>query len=59
LKHELEEIIVLVSNKDAEIALIKAQLVKEQIEGPCTEEANEVRIKNATSWLRMLLSRKN
>ncbi|KAH0746073.1 hypothetical protein KY285_007730 [Solanum tuberosum] len=34
LKHELEEMIVL------------AQLVKAQIEGPGTEEANELRIKN-------------
>ncbi|KAH0714995.1 hypothetical protein KY284_007900 [Solanum tuberosum] len=48
LKHELEEIIVLVSNKNAEIALNKAQLVKAQTDGPGTEEANEVRIKNAT-----------
>ncbi|KAH0645027.1 hypothetical protein KY284_032911 [Solanum tuberosum] len=39
LKHELEEIIVFVSNKDVEIALLKAQLVKAQTEGPGTEEA--------------------
>ncbi|KAK4735150.1 hypothetical protein R3W88_009411 [Solanum pinnatisectum] len=48
LKHELEEITVLVSNKDAEIALLKAQLLKSQTEGPGTAKANELRVKNAT-----------
>ncbi|KAH0645026.1 hypothetical protein KY284_032910 [Solanum tuberosum] len=38
LKHELEEMIVFVSNKDAKIALLKAQLVKAQTEGAGTEE---------------------
>ncbi|KAK4707348.1 hypothetical protein R3W88_033122 [Solanum pinnatisectum] len=33
LRHELEEMTVLVSKKDAEIALLKAQLAKAQTEG--------------------------
>ncbi|KAH0700721.1 hypothetical protein KY284_014936 [Solanum tuberosum] len=45
LKHELEEMTVLVSKKDAEIALLKAQLVKAQTEGPGTTEVNELRIR--------------
>ncbi|KAK4730020.1 hypothetical protein R3W88_023008 [Solanum pinnatisectum] len=46
LKHELEEITVCVSNKDVEISLIKAELLKEQSEGPGTAEVNELRKKN-------------
>ncbi|KAH0765269.1 hypothetical protein KY290_001242 [Solanum tuberosum] len=46
LKHQLEEMTVLVSNKDAEIALLKAQLLKAQTEGPSTAEANELTVKN-------------
>ncbi|KAH0767524.1 hypothetical protein KY285_003395 [Solanum tuberosum] len=38
--------LVLVSNKDAEIALLKVQLLKEQTEGPGTKEAKELRLKN-------------
>ncbi|KAH0632620.1 hypothetical protein KY284_035406 [Solanum tuberosum] len=48
LKNEFEEMTVLVSNKDVEIALLKAQLLKAQTEGPGTKEANALRSKNAT-----------
>ncbi|KAH0644981.1 hypothetical protein KY284_032865 [Solanum tuberosum] len=48
LKHELEEMIVLVSKNDAKIALLKAQLAKEQSEGPGSAEVTELRVKNAT-----------
>ena len=37
LKHELEAIIVLVSNKKADIALTKEELLKAQTQGPGTE----------------------
>ncbi|KAH0635615.1 hypothetical protein KY289_035530 [Solanum tuberosum] len=47
LKHELDDMIVLVSNKDTYIALLKAQLLKAQIEGPGTKEANTLRSENA------------
>ncbi|KAH0634108.1 hypothetical protein KY284_036894 [Solanum tuberosum] len=46
LKHELEEMIVRVSNKDVEIALLKAELLKAQSEGPGTAEVNKLRKKN-------------
>ncbi|KAH0666113.1 hypothetical protein KY285_027319 [Solanum tuberosum] len=38
--------IVQVSNKDAEIALLKAELLKAQIEGPGTEEVKELKKQN-------------
>ncbi|KAH0773734.1 hypothetical protein KY290_010871 [Solanum tuberosum] len=38
---------VLVSNKDAEIALLKAQLLKAQTEGPGTEAVKVLRLQNA------------
>ncbi|KAK4736944.1 hypothetical protein R3W88_000641 [Solanum pinnatisectum] len=47
LKHKLEEMTVLMSNKDAETALLKAQLLKAQTEGSGIEEASELRLKNA------------
>ncbi|KAK4721797.1 hypothetical protein R3W88_012030 [Solanum pinnatisectum] len=47
LKYELEEMTVLVNKNDAEIALLKAQLAKEQTEGPGIAEVKELRMKNA------------
>ncbi|KAK4724110.1 hypothetical protein R3W88_026889 [Solanum pinnatisectum] len=47
LKHELDEMTLFVSKRDAEIALLNAQLVKAQTEGPGTEEVNELKMKNA------------
>ncbi|KAH0633287.1 hypothetical protein KY284_036073 [Solanum tuberosum] len=46
LKHEREEMTVRVSNKDAEIALLKAKLLKAQTEGPGTAEVKELRKQN-------------
>ncbi|KAG5582067.1 hypothetical protein H5410_052694 [Solanum commersonii] len=46
LKHELEEITVRVSNKDAGIALLKAELLKAQTEGPGTKEVKELKKQN-------------
>ncbi|KAH0738358.1 hypothetical protein KY290_037063 [Solanum tuberosum] len=46
LQHELEEMTVRVSNKDAEIALLKAELLKAQTEGPGTEEVKELNKQN-------------
>ncbi|KAH0764826.1 hypothetical protein KY285_000697 [Solanum tuberosum] len=46
LKHELEEMTVIVSNKDAEIALLKVELLKAQTEGPGTEAVKELRLQN-------------
>ncbi|KAH0765549.1 hypothetical protein KY285_001420 [Solanum tuberosum] len=43
LKHELEEMIVRVSNKEAEIALLKVELLKAQTEGHGTAEVRELR----------------
>ncbi|KAH0734873.1 hypothetical protein KY285_010580 [Solanum tuberosum] len=40
-------VIVLVSNKDAEIALLKAQLLKALTEGPSIEAVKELRLQNA------------
>lgn len=37
LKHELEEMNVQVSNKDAEIPLLKVELLKAHTEGPYTK----------------------
>ncbi|KAH0644978.1 hypothetical protein KY284_032862 [Solanum tuberosum] len=48
LKPELEELIVLVRKYDVKIALLKAQLVKAQTEGPGLSEVTELRVKNAT-----------
>ncbi|KAK4737155.1 hypothetical protein R3W88_000852 [Solanum pinnatisectum] len=47
LNHEIEEMTALVGKKDAEMALLKAQLAKAQTEGPGTEEVKELRVKNA------------
>lgn len=47
LKHELEDMIALLSKKDVEIAMLKAQLDKAQSEGPGSEEVSELRAKNA------------
>ncbi|KAG5607439.1 hypothetical protein H5410_028931 [Solanum commersonii] len=44
-KHELEGMTVRVSNKDAEIALLKAKLIKTQSEGPGTTKVNKLRKK--------------
>ncbi|KAH0765633.1 hypothetical protein KY285_001504 [Solanum tuberosum] len=46
LKHELEEMTVRVRNKDAEIALLKAELLKVQTEGPGTEAVKELKKQN-------------
>ncbi|KAK4708553.1 hypothetical protein R3W88_029478 [Solanum pinnatisectum] len=46
LKHELEEMTALVSQKEAEIALLKAQLAKAQMEGPGSAEVSELKAKN-------------
>ncbi|KAH0687849.1 hypothetical protein KY290_019506 [Solanum tuberosum] len=46
LKHELEEMTMRVTNKDAEIALLKAELLKAQTEGPGTEEVKELKKQN-------------
>ncbi|KAK4721732.1 hypothetical protein R3W88_011965 [Solanum pinnatisectum] len=46
LKHELEEMTVRVSNKDAEIALLKTELLKAQTEGPGTEVVKELHKQN-------------
>ncbi|KAH0658776.1 hypothetical protein KY289_027524 [Solanum tuberosum] len=43
LKHEPEKMTVRVSNKDAEIALLKAELFKAQTEGLGTEEVKELK----------------
>ncbi|KAG5629597.1 hypothetical protein H5410_001314 [Solanum commersonii] len=45
VRHELENMTVRVSNKDAEIALLKAKLLKAQSKGPGTTEVNELRKK--------------
>lgn len=37
MKHELEEIIVQASTKDAEITFLKDELLKAQTEGFCTD----------------------
>ena len=37
MKHELDAMTVLVSNKEDEIALLKEELLKAQTEGPVTE----------------------
>ncbi|KAH0650115.1 hypothetical protein KY284_030027 [Solanum tuberosum] len=46
LKHELEEMTVFVGNKDAKIALLKAQLLKAQTEGPGTKAVKDLRLQN-------------
>ncbi|KAH0698747.1 hypothetical protein KY284_012962 [Solanum tuberosum] len=46
LKHELEEMTVRVSNKEDEISLLKAELLKAQTEGPGTAEVRELRKQN-------------
>ncbi|KAH0714908.1 hypothetical protein KY284_007813 [Solanum tuberosum] len=48
LKHELEEMIALVSKRDVEITLLKAQLSKAQTEGPGSAEVSKLRKKNET-----------
>ena len=46
LKHELEEMIVRLSSKDAEIAILKAELLKAQTEGPGTSIVQELHKEN-------------
>ncbi|KAH0737953.1 hypothetical protein KY290_036658 [Solanum tuberosum] len=46
LNHELEEMTMQVSNKDAKIALLKAELLKAQTEEPGTDEAKELKKQN-------------
>ncbi|KAH0632849.1 hypothetical protein KY284_035635 [Solanum tuberosum] len=46
LKHELEKMTVGMSNKDAEIALLKAELLKALTEGPGIVEVRELRKQN-------------
>ncbi|KAK4724277.1 hypothetical protein R3W88_027056 [Solanum pinnatisectum] len=46
IKHELEKMTLMVSKKDAEIALLKAQLEKAQTEGPGSTEVTKLRVKN-------------
>ncbi|KAK4737283.1 hypothetical protein R3W88_000980 [Solanum pinnatisectum] len=46
LEHKLKEMTMLVSQKDAEIALLKAQLAKAQIEGPGSAEVSKLKAKS-------------
>ncbi|KAH0698896.1 hypothetical protein KY284_013111 [Solanum tuberosum] len=46
LKHELEEMTVRVSSRDAEIAILKAAVLKAQTEGPGNAEVRELRKQN-------------
>lgn len=46
LRHELEEMTALLCHKDAEIVVLKAQLVKAQTEGAGSAEVAEVMAKN-------------
>lgn len=46
LNHELKEITMRVSSKDAEIAIHKVELLKAQIEGPGTSDVQELHREN-------------
>lgn len=50
LKHELEEMTMRVSSKDAEIAILKAELLKAQTEGPGTSEIQKLHRQNEELW---------
>ena len=53
MKHELEAMIVLVSNEEAEIDLLKTDLLKVQIEGPGTKVVQK--LQKFFFWQRLLL----
>ena len=46
MKYELDVMIVLVRNKEAEIALLKEDLIKAQIEGPGTKVVQKLEKQN-------------
>lgn len=46
LKCDLEEMIVLIRNKDVESILLNARLLKTQCKGPSTAEKYDLRMKN-------------
>ena len=47
LKHEVEELTVFLSGKDAEIAILKAELLTAQTEGPGTSVVQALERENA------------
>ncbi|KAH0765228.1 hypothetical protein KY285_001099 [Solanum tuberosum] len=59
LKHKLEEMTTLVSQKDAEIALLKEKLEKAQTEGPGSAEVSELKAKNKLLLARNVEPNKN
>ncbi|KAG5585146.1 hypothetical protein H5410_045580 [Solanum commersonii] len=55
LKHEPEEMTTLVGKKDAEMALLKAQLTKAQTDGPVTEEVKALKSEKCNPLDKMLI----
>ncbi|KAH0740991.1 hypothetical protein KY290_034034 [Solanum tuberosum] len=54
LKHELEEMTMRVSTKDAKIAILKVVLLKAQTEGPGTAEVRELRKQNEVLFAKIV-----
>ena len=55
LKHELAAMTILVRNKEAEISLLKAKLLKAQTEGPGTKVVRSYKSRMMSSRQRLLL----